>query len=475
MPVARVPDRVRRDTLVVAAAEPSEATASPRLESPGELLAPPPDSQGGGASFARRVFAIQSTRGNRYVQRLLAARAPLERDDAPSDTTIEEQSEDLPTAIGYIGMNPQAWKEVRGLKKRTRDIVIASLDDPEAAKDLATPEGRIGYVMTTLGINPALSLTRFIDVWAAIEAADPDAREQVAALMKMFQCAEAGKYVLERLVMSGHSNGIELWGEAEGENKPGKILLARELENITKLFPAAAGQVEDIMFSACFSANAIHLVARVFLNLQTAWGYAAFSPSIQSGSIGHIATWEKKTRGEAEPGKRDKRGSSAIWTRDEGFVVGDPANTPVATLVFQANRLAGYVRRQRDGQDALDQGILRQYYTTIQQIIAHPETTADTLAAAEQIRDWTLRLRFWKKVCEEFEKAYSDKITAAYAEIGSEAPDFASLSTSALLAHIAQYDTASSGKDAPAALDFRVKALQGLWDLDPAYLPSEWI
>ncbi|MDA1062656.1 MAG: hypothetical protein O2895_07105, partial [Chloroflexi bacterium] len=426
----------------------------------------------------RRALATQARHGNRHVQRLLAARAPLARDEtAPEapEASVEEAPKDLPTAIGFIGMNPAAWKEVEGLKKKTQDIVIASLDDPEAAKDLATAEGRIGYVLTTLGINPALSLARFVDVWSALEAAEPNAREQVGALMQMFQGAESGRYTLERLVMSGHSNGIELWGEAEGENKPGKILLARELENLTRLFPTAAGQVEDIMFSACFSANAIVLVQRVFPNLQTAWGYAEFSPSVASGSIGHIAKWEQSTAGDEEPGERDKRGSSAIWTRDEGFVVNDPANTKLETVIFQVNRLGEYVTRMNSGQDALDQSVLRQFYTSVQQVLTHPDSDDAIRARAEGLRDKTLRLRFWTKVSEEFQKAHATKIAAAHAEIGLKAPNFGTLSRADLLKHMMEYDNASSGKDAPAAADFRVQELQGLWDLDPAYVLTEWI
>ena len=63
----------------------------------------------------------------------------------------------------------------------------------------------------------------------------------------MFNGAEKGEYKLERLVMSGHSNGVELWGDKEGKGNPGKFMVEKDFTNLVKAFPKAASQVEDVM------------------------------------------------------------------------------------------------------------------------------------------------------------------------------------------------------------------------------------
>ena len=69
--------------------------------------------------------------------------------------------------------------------------------------------------------------------------------------MRWFNRAEKGEIVLERLVLSGHSNGVELWGDAEAdaESKPGTMVVERDLRALTTVFPDAgcAGRGRDVL------------------------------------------------------------------------------------------------------------------------------------------------------------------------------------------------------------------------------------
>jgi hypothetical protein len=258
---------------------------------------------------SHHILALQPVMGNQTVQRILAdalaQRAPTQAEP--------------PTAVGYMGLNPKAYKEAQALKRYTKDESIISLDNPDAQAGLDTDGERAAFILHTLKISP-LSFFGFLTAWICLEQCDGDFREQMADMMLMFRNAELGKYRLERLILSGHHSGGEMWGDSNDQHSPGYFMPERDLTNLARAFPNAAAQVKDVMFSACNSTEQVELCKRVFPNLQSVWVYAGYSPNVDQGSARHIVHWEKKTRGDRQPVKKDKIGNTAIWTKDKGFL-----------------------------------------------------------------------------------------------------------------------------------------------------------
>jgi hypothetical protein len=174
----------------------------------------------------------------------------------------------------------------------------AGFNDPKAEAVLKDDPALADFVFDDLKISVG-DFARWDKAIDVLKKADPHLREQLADVMRWFNKAEQGSIILDRLVLSGHSNGVELWGESErgATSKPGLMIIERELGGIASVFPKAAAQVEDVMFSACFSINAVEIVKKVFPNLKTAWTYTAFSPSVKQGSAEHVAEFARARQG----------------------------------------------------------------------------------------------------------------------------------------------------------------------------------
>ena len=276
---------------------------------------------------------------------------------------------------GFLGLNEGADKELAKLRKTTREEVLSSLNDPVAEAKLKNDPAVLDFVFDDLKISVG-DFARWDKASDVLLNADVNLREQLADIMRWFNKAENGEIILDRLVLSGHSNGVELWGESvEGrESQPGSMLLDRDLRNIAAVFPKATAQVEDVMFSACFSINAVELVIKVFPNLKTAWSYTTFSPSAKQGSDEHIAEFTRATEGAGTLKRSNRRGSSALWTREKGYVVGDPSLAAAGGLYTAAYRLWDEVGHPMflGTKPDLTSDQLMPTYVALQRMIAHP-------------------------------------------------------------------------------------------------------
>jgi hypothetical protein len=260
-------------------------------------------------------LTLQSHIGNGAVQRLLK--------NGLTPSIQRQEDKKPPAAIGYVGLNPAAEKEANALKRGARDQVIVSLDDLKEQAVLQTSEGKLNFIRYHLGIDWLTDLPKFLKAWSCLANCDPAFCDQMADMMTMFSNAENGKYQLERLVLSGHHAAGKMWGDYTGKHEPGKVLLERDLPNLVAVFPDAAAQVEDLMFSACNTKEQVDLCTKLFPNLKSVWVYEGYSPNIKQGSAQHITQWERKTQEDQLPRRRDKLGNAEIWTSEKGFLV-DP-------------------------------------------------------------------------------------------------------------------------------------------------------
>jgi hypothetical protein len=179
---------------------------------------------------------------------------------------------------GFVGLNPGAYREAAALGTRiAAEHLLTSLNDPAAEQVLRENRAVFDFVGEELGIDVG-DFARWDQATDVLLNADPHLREQLADVMRWLDRAEKGEIALERLVLSGHSNGVELWGEHEegAESRPGTMVIERDLGSLAAVFPKAVGQVEDIMFSACFSTNAAEIAKRFLPNVKTAWSYGGF-------------------------------------------------------------------------------------------------------------------------------------------------------------------------------------------------------
>lgn len=392
------------------------------------------------------ILELQRTAGNRAVAAAIAAVQREEQDPkapksatAPPDVVSGADKAAPRRTTGFLGLNPGADIEANKLKKTSKDDVLTSLNDPVAEAKLKNDPAVGDFVFDELGISVG-DFNRWDKATDVLLKANPHIREQLADLMRWFNKAERGEIILDRLVLSGHSNGVELWGESEAgaESKPGLMLIERDLDGIGAVFPKARDQVEDIMFSACFSISAVEIVVKIFPNLKNAWTYTSFSPSIKQGSAEHVAGFATATEGGGGLKKSDRRGSTALWTKEKGYIVGDPSLAAAGPLYSEAIRkwreIAGPMY-DGSGPD-ITSAQLMPAYAAAQQMIAHPGTPADRRDNGKRVMQILLRLRFWPLVRDRFGKEYRSVLQPAYDAVGMTQPDWSSITRKQLKVHI---------------------------------------
>jgi hypothetical protein len=379
---------------------------------------------------------------------------------------------------GYLGLNPGSPKEAKSLKGTSRQQVLVSLNDGDTEKRFADNPGMLDFIFGELGYSVG-DVRGWMNASAVLFQADPNLREQLADVMRWMRRAEKGEIVVERLVLSGHSNGVELWGDtARGiKGTPGKMLIDRDLGNLARAFPTAAGQVEDIMFSACFSLNAVEIVRKAFPNLKSVWSYGGWSPEIDDGSQQHISTWSKATEGGQTPKKSSARGSTALWTRDKGYIVGDPKAAAAGPLYADALRLWHETGEPMFlGEKDFPEPQLRPLYQKAQTLRANPDADGMAKGWAEHTIMVVLRLRFWTKIRAKFGEVYGQKLQPSYDKLGIAAPDWATLTRVRLKAHKEAVENALDANMDPKAREPIAELLfGGLWALDDTVIKADWI
>jgi len=427
---------------------------------------------------ARGILDLQRTAGNRAVASAIAA---VQREGKDQNGSVATDKAAPRRTTGFLGLNPGADKEAAKLKKTTREDVLVSLNDPAAEAKLNEDPGVADFVFDELGFSVG-DFARWDKATDVLLTANKHIREQLAEIMRWFNRAENGDIILDRLVLSGHSNGVELWGESQrgAESQPGSMLIDRDLRAIADVFPKAAAQVEDIMFSACFSINAVNLVIKVFPNLQTAWSYSAYSPSVKQGSAEHVAECTRATEGSGTLKRSNRRGTSALWTREKGFVVGDPSLAAAGPLYTEAIRKWDEIAQPMyDGTGAdVSKDALNPVYEAIQRMMAHPGTPVERKQLAERIMQILLRLRFWPLVRERFGAEYRDKLQPTYDALEMTQPEWASITRKALKAHVEAVGKALEGRpDGTAHKEpFDRYVSNGIYALkDHKIVKSEWI
>lgn len=385
-----------------------------------------------------------------------------------------------PNQTFYMGMNPGSDKEANVLEKSLGDRLSVSEDNLTTQAELSTDDGIKAYITDQMGIDPTTQKELFERVFTAVHQATPSFRDQMVGMLKVFQGAQQGNFQLERMVLSGHSVGSEMWGDLADEHEPGNFDIAKDLSNVQRAFPAAASQVQDVMLSACWTVTVVPILMQIFPNVRTIWAYKGSSPTIKSGSTAHISKWEQETRGDNNLDKRDKRGMSALWTKDEGFIVNSPGAEPIENYISIHYDYHEQPFQEEFEGDSKISDLQDTFYSNIQLILIHPDfgtLSSEQQKDIETKRDQILRLRYYDGVSKKFAEHYQQQIKSAYEAIGEPVPNFADMDRKELHEAIAHFQAklGSIPKPDPAAQLFLEQQLNGLWSLSPEVVPNEWV
>ena len=390
----------------------------------------------------------------------LPARLPLPRD-----------------RILFLGLNPASDNELKALRQATGGNieVLKGENGKIGAFNLDQAEGRTAFVQT-LGLDAARSakLTKLLD------QADAFGRDELAGLARIWARAESGQSVPGRLVFSGHSDGLKLWGESGR----GSLTLG-EIGRLADLFPAAAAKVEDIHLSGCntgYRSNA-QFWREHFPNLRSFWGYTHTAPSSNYASPAHLKTWESATRGAVQSLSRPqllqelksaaRSGNLAVWSRALDYQSALPGKNMGLDEIRQI--VEGF--RLGESRSANPQaGPLKQAYDALQTMRGEEGSQSydDLIGKA-------LRLRFYDTLAANFHKAYGEILKQAFSELKLPAVDFAKANRRETLQaarHFNEAFSAQRGSLSPAQIEHleKVKTLLYHFEyVEPDFFAAEWI
>jgi RHS repeat-associated protein len=214
----------------------------------------------------------------------------------------------------YVGMGEHATHEAAALTKQvgSRGTVISVTPDDGTSSvfteggtsyDLSSDNEQFAFAQAVAPaakgwLGQARRNIQAMHLAAILKNADEDTRDEIAAVISAYSRAERGEINLERVVISGHhyEDDDEIWGDG------GASMKLSDLGQLARIFPAAAGGVRDMGFSACntlVDEGDLDVVKSMFPALDTAWGYKDTCPGTWTGAIEHLKNWEKATRGQS--------------------------------------------------------------------------------------------------------------------------------------------------------------------------------
>ena len=126
-------------------------------------------------------------------------------------------------------------------------------------------------------------------------------RDEMAEFVHVLQKVQNGELGMERLILSGHSNGTQLFSGSPGNAG----VYFDQIKQILKLFPKARGGVDDLMLSACHTLEKYGATdnsdgkrwKEMFPGLETMTGYDGKSPDNKGGAKRHQALFLQGSEG----------------------------------------------------------------------------------------------------------------------------------------------------------------------------------
>lgn len=348
----------------------------------------------------------------------------------------------------FIGMGAGADKEIAALAAQADIVAVTNAKDSDTQSengstfDLADDTG-VRDFLGALNVAGAV-VENLVKMFDGVE---PGTRDELGQIVRIYNEAEKGQRNIERVVLSGHGDGEACWG-VYGK---GKLYVATLVE-LAALFPSAAGQVRDLMFSGCQTGyeKTMDIYRQAFPKLESIWAYAGTSPATDSGAIGHIKIWETATEGKSVPDMKAARDAVkdsnhgdevATWTKNESYVGGNPMTIDEA--VDAANAANATHEAAFNGSLVVTDpgsGPLFEYYNLIQRVLGHRDSDQIDKVKWGRTRDVTLRLRhFLKKVLPKIIEEKGAALDAGYAAAGLTQPNWATATRAVAFAEAGRF------------------------------------
>jgi hypothetical protein len=352
--------------------------------------------------------------------------------------------------ILYVGMN-NADPEVEALQKRYK---------PGGPVNLTSIKATAEETATDIGTGSKFDLTISTGMEALATALTPDRakqtslksifnsqmggdRDDLAHVAKVYADTEVdGKDRMTRVVLSGHSGGLGVFGSS------GEVYFTALVE-LGNIFPAAANQTKHLIVAGCHTGDEgtiLSYYVKAFPSLLTVWAWWDVCPT-GSGAAAAISKWATLTEhGETKLPKQD--GGIATWSG--GVYEGNPsAKAPVSSVLDSIRADNARFQEYFDGTRADSGphgGWLEAYYGRLFSAARRPDITGADHDEVEQKRQRALLLRFWKNVARNFWAENGSTIVKGYG--ATPVPDYGNLSRKATLKAIADFPSVAKGSAA---------------------------
>ena len=422
-----------------------------------------------------------SRSGGDASQSLMGNQAVIDIIKAQNSPTGQRALDPNKNGIVFLGFNTYAHDEANHLNRiNSGGGAVAAKPGREQDKistggvnyDLQTTEGVASFI-ATLGMDDqlAVSAAEFL-----LRIGD-EARDEMAQFIKILSQAEMGERDIDRMVLSGHSVGSQLWGDHNGQ------VSFAQLDELFDLFPNASEQVEHLMLSACYSGGEAKMSQyhEMFGNVQSVTAYHGSSPGTWSGAMDHMTRWERATDKGDDPGGVDpgiarglrKAENVSTWNSVDGYQGDKPMS--VYELQRELSARETVYQSHFDGQQEVadsQTGPLRDYYNLVQRALANPEFPSGEVQELERRRDVTIRLLYFGLISTKFQEHYSGQLRAGIRAAGLSVPDFHQLGRKGSLDFITELAAAGGDSATATALDLLQR---GLRDLTEDVIPTSWV
>lgn len=378
-------------------------------------------------------------------------------------------------AVAYLGMNAaSADREATALSATGAAVTRIESTPGDGSvvldgrtHDLATAAGARAFVgalaaRTALGPAERLALER---AFAAGEGDDAlvGARDELARLAIAW--ATAGSATPPRWVLSGHSLGADVHGE--------DALPFRSIRELGRAFPSAAAAIESLHFAGCFTGGQIDALdawREVFPNLQSAWGYAGFSPE---APVHHLAAWEGATRAGSHRFGVMPQGV-VTWSANDGVRDAAASADLAAGRWFADHHYPSLFAGERRVETPSDPVAMRAY-AFYRRISTRADVTPEGRALAKARADELLRIRFYQSsVRRAFAERYAEELASGYRSVGHAPPELARMSRRDALAETARFRALAEGTPPGSAARAAYARLTALAELDPRVVLARW-
>ena len=412
-------------------------------------------------------------------QALLGNQAIIDIVKAENNSTGQRELNPHKNGIVFLGMNGHAHDEANALNRYNRDAGGAKTVTPSKDQDEVTKSG-VKYDLTTVEGAASFIATLGMPDQMAVDAADfllnagSGARDELGSFIQILAEAEMGERQIDRMVLSGHSVGSQIWGDDNGE------IAMNDFDKLSDIFPKAFGQVQHLMLSACYSGGETNMMSNkgIWEGAESIWAYHDSSPGTWSGAMGHMEEWESATESGKDAGGVDpelakghrKAKNVSTWNSTDGYQGGEPMSDWEirSEIESRESMFKGFF----DGTQLVENsqtGPLREYYGLLQSGISHVDMDESFRAELMVKRDKTIRLLYFGLISSKFQAHHSKTLNDAYQSAGLTVPDFGKMNRAETLKHISEVEQALSGTEALRLLK------TGLIDLDISVIPTTWV